>query len=36
MTPETSLVYAELEARYGHDRIEHLLDMLCELADLKD
>ena len=36
VTPETQLVYAELETRYGHERIEHLLDMLGELADLKD
>lgn len=36
ITPETSVIYGELEARYGHERIERLLDMLCELADLKD
>ena len=35
VTPETQVVYAQLEARYGHERIEHLLDMLGELADLK-
>lgn len=36
ITPETCQIYADLEARYGHDRIGHLLDMLCELADLKE
>lgn len=36
LTPETQAIYAELEARYGRDRIDHLLDMLGELAELKD
>jgi len=36
VTPETQVVYAELESRYGRERIERLLDMLGELADLKD
>jgi homoprotocatechuate degradation regulator HpaR len=36
LTPETSVVYGELEARYGRERVERLLDMLCELAELKD
>ena len=35
VTPETSAVYAELEARYGRGHIDHLLDMLGELAELK-
>ena len=35
VTPETSEIYAELEAQYGHDRVERLLDMLCDLAELK-
>jgi len=35
ITPETCKIYADLEARYGHERIEQLLDMLGELADLK-
>jgi homoprotocatechuate degradation regulator HpaR len=32
ITPEIAPVYAELEARYGRERIELLLDMLGELA----
>lgn len=36
ITPETSLIYAGLEARYGQERVERLLDMLCDLAALKD
>jgi homoprotocatechuate degradation regulator HpaR len=35
VTPETSTIYRELEARYGHERVELLLDMLCDLASLK-
>ena len=35
VTPETQAVYAELEESYGRDRIEHLLDILSELAELK-
>jgi homoprotocatechuate degradation regulator HpaR len=34
VTPEISPVYAELEAQYGRERIELLLDMLGELAEL--
>jgi homoprotocatechuate degradation regulator HpaR len=34
VTPETSPVYAELEAQYGRERIELLLDMLGDLANL--
>jgi homoprotocatechuate degradation regulator HpaR len=36
VTPETSAVYAALEARYGRERIELLLDMLDQLAKLKE
>jgi homoprotocatechuate degradation regulator HpaR len=36
VTPETSAVYAALEARYGRGRIDRLLDMLDELARLKE
>ena len=32
ITPEIAPVYAELETRYGRERIELLLDMLGELA----
>ena len=35
VTPDTQAVYAELEESYGRDRIEHLLDILGELAELK-
>lgn len=35
VTPESRTVYAEIEARYGHDRLEQLLDLLGELAALK-
>jgi homoprotocatechuate degradation regulator HpaR len=35
VTPEIQAVYAELEDAYGRDRIEHLLDILGELAELK-
>jgi homoprotocatechuate degradation regulator HpaR len=34
VTPEISPVYADLEAQYGRERIELLLDMLGELAKL--
>ena len=34
VTPEISPVYAALEAQYGRERIELLLDMLGELAEL--
>jgi homoprotocatechuate degradation regulator HpaR len=36
VTPEISVIYAKLEARYGHQRVELLLDMLGDLAELKD
>jgi homoprotocatechuate degradation regulator HpaR len=36
VTPETCAIYAEIEARYGREHIERLLDMLCELAEIKD
>jgi homoprotocatechuate degradation regulator HpaR len=35
VTPESRAVYADLEARYGAEQIERLLDMLDELANLK-
>jgi homoprotocatechuate degradation regulator HpaR len=35
LTPDVQAVYAELEASYGRDRIEHLLDILGELTELK-
>ena len=35
VTPDIQAVYAELEDGYGRDRIEHLLDILGELAELK-
>jgi homoprotocatechuate degradation regulator HpaR len=35
LTPQTSAIYADLEALYGRERIDRLLDMLCELAALK-
>lgn len=35
VTPESRAVYAEIEARYGRDRMERLLDLLGELAALK-
>ena len=35
ITPEVQAVYAELEESYGHERIEHLLDILGELTELK-
>jgi homoprotocatechuate degradation regulator HpaR len=34
ITPEISPVYADLEAQYGRERIELLLDMLGDLAEL--
>ncbi|MCC2113546.1 MAG: homoprotocatechuate degradation operon regulator HpaR, partial [Hyphomicrobiales bacterium] len=33
VTPESAVIYAELEARYGRDRIERLLDLLTELGE---
>jgi len=36
LTPEIRLIYAHLEASYGRERMERLLDMLCELAELKE
>lgn len=35
VTPQSRAVYAELEARYGAQKIERLLDMLDDLAKLK-
>src|SRR5690606_9698605 len=35
VSPHSKEVYAELEARYGRERIEKLLDMLADLAALK-
>jgi len=36
LTPEIRLIYAHLETSYGRERMERLLDMLCELAELKE
>lgn len=36
VTPDTRAIYENLEARYGRERVEHLLDLLDELAMLKD
>lgn len=36
VTPQSSAIYATLKARYGHDKIEHLIDMLNDLAATKD
>ena len=36
VTPETCAIYADIEARYGREHMERLLDMLCELAELKE
>ncbi|MBD9375139.1 homoprotocatechuate degradation operon regulator HpaR [Rhizobium sp. ARZ01] len=36
VTPDTRAIYDNLEARYGRERVEHLLDLLDELAMLKD
>ena len=36
VSPESRAIYEELEARYGHERVEVLLDMLDELASLND
>jgi homoprotocatechuate degradation regulator HpaR len=35
VTPDIQAVYADLEESYGRDRIEHLLDILGELSELK-
>ena len=35
LTPDVQAVYSELEDSYGRARIEHLLDILGELAELK-
>lgn len=35
VTPEVCLAYAEIEARYGRERLDLLLDLLGDLADLK-
>lgn len=35
VTPESRAIYAELEARYGAEQIDRLLDMLDELIKLK-
>jgi homoprotocatechuate degradation regulator HpaR len=36
VAPESRAIYAELEARYGVEKIERLLDLLNELADTRD
>lgn len=35
VTPESRAVYAEIQARYGRERLEQLLDLLGELAALR-
>ena len=35
VTPDTRAIYENLEARYGRERVEHLLDLLDDLAMLK-
>ena len=35
LTPDVQAVYAELEDSYGRARIDHMLDILGELAELK-
>lgn len=35
VTPESRAIYADLEARYGRERIDQLIDMLSDLAALK-
>jgi homoprotocatechuate degradation regulator HpaR len=34
--PQSNAIYTRLEARYGHDKIEMLIDMLNELAATRD
>lgn len=36
VTPESRAIYAELERRYGVEKIDRLLDMLNDLVDLAD
>lgn len=36
VSPESRAIYDQLEARYGRERVEVLLDMLDELATLGD
>ncbi|WP_077963353.1 homoprotocatechuate degradation operon regulator HpaR [Ensifer adhaerens] len=36
VSPESRAIYEELETRYGRERVEVLLDMLDELANLND
>jgi DNA-binding MarR family transcriptional regulator len=36
VAPESRKIYAELEKRYGAEKIERLLGLLNELADLRD
>jgi hypothetical protein len=33
--PDSLKVYADIDSRFGAERVEQLLDMLEELADLK-
>ena len=35
VSPSSKRVYADLETRYGRERLDHLLDLLGELAALK-
>lgn len=36
VTPQSRSIYAKLETRYGRAKMEHLIDMLNELATMKD
>jgi homoprotocatechuate degradation regulator HpaR len=36
VAPESRAIYAELETRYGAEKVERLLGLLNELADLRD
>lgn len=36
VTPNTHAIYTEIEKRYGKERVEHLIDLLEEMAMLKE
>ncbi|NVP55270.1 homoprotocatechuate degradation operon regulator HpaR [Mycoplana rhizolycopersici] len=36
VTPSTHAIYTEIEQRYGKERVEHLIDLLEEMAMLKE
>ena len=35
VAPSSHEIYADLEARFGHERLEHLIDLLIDLAAVK-